>query len=204
VPRERDAFAREGSPMELRQPDIPPSETSSGPRHGVRTDATTTEALNSAGDVSGLGRHPHRSGPDSGAVSRHGFQVGDGGRATSCLPAFGVFRGGSRPRSRPSASPKVSRCQLPRPRPPGVLDQDRGHSARHLPHVEPVAGAAGSQSVGSGASSGRGQPHHRRGVGPRNLLGNLLCAAAGLLDAPSPSALNDVIADCSTMPGNPN
>ena len=38
VPRERDAFAREGSPMELRQPDIPPSETSSVPRHGVRTE----------------------------------------------------------------------------------------------------------------------------------------------------------------------
>jgi hypothetical protein len=31
--------------------------------------------------------------------------------------------------------------------------------------------------------------------GPGNLLGNLLCAVAGLLDAPSLPALNDIIAD---------
>ena len=32
-------------------------------------------------------------------------------------------------------------------------------------------------------------------TGPGNLLGNLLCGVAGLLDAPSLPALNDIIAD---------
>ena len=34
-----------------------------------------------------------------------------------------------------------------------------------------------------------------RVTGPGNLLGNLLCAVAGLLDAPSLPGLNDIIAD---------
>ena len=34
-----------------------------------------------------------------------------------------------------------------------------------------------------------------RSSGPGNLLGNLLCAVAGLLDGPSLPGLNDIIAD---------
>jgi hypothetical protein len=128
VARDRATSAGEGSPLELRQPVIPPSETSSVRRHVVRTDATLPKRSIRRWRL-GSGQPPRRSSPDSGAVTRHGFRIGVGGRATSCFPAFGVFIGGSRRRSRTSASPKVSRCQLPRPRHRKVLDQDRGHAA---------------------------------------------------------------------------
>ena len=46
-----------------------------------------------------------------------------------------------------------------------------------------------------GFSSTRSTSTSRAYTGPGNLLGNLLCGVAGLLDAPSLPALNDIIAD---------
>ena len=134
-----------------------------------------------------LGRHPHRSGPDSGAVTRHGFQIGDGGRATMLFRRF-CSRGGSRPRSRPSASPRYRDVNCPVPA--------HRESSIKIVAIALVTCPILSLSLGPLDLNLLGLVIHLDEVSTSpstrgragNLLGNLLCAVAGLLDAPSTSA----------------
>jgi hypothetical protein len=65
----------------------------------------------------------------------------------------------------------------------GGSDAARGGcSRREVPDPQPGARSAESQSAGCGGSPQPGQARHRRGSGPGNLLGNLLCAVANLLN----------------------
>ena len=80
----------------------------------------------------------------------------------------------------PARSACPSRTSSPDPPQPA---DGRPHRPSRLRRAEPGARAAGPEPARARDPPGPGRPRHHRSSEPGALLGNLLCAVAGLLDA---------------------